>query len=140
LLTLCTSALQDHPLAANDHFANWRLAASAAQNAALAGSTRAKCDSSWRRYECFLGRIGQLLEPFFGRLGRTHKIEVFASFAAALRERGWVPDNVRDLAMDESPALFVPPSTVWLRPSGFTILRAPFTTPQGDLNQFWHCN
>ncbi len=85
LLTLCTSALQDHPLAANDHFANWRLAASAAQNAALAGSTRAKRDSSWRRYECFLGRIGQLLEPFLGRLGRTQKVEVFASFAAALR-------------------------------------------------------
>ncbi len=84
LLTICTSALQDHPLAANDHFANWRLAASAAQNAALAGSTRAKRDGSWRRYECFLGRIGQLLEPFLGRLGRTQKVEVFASFAAAL--------------------------------------------------------
>ena len=55
-------------------------------------------------------------------------------------ERGWVPDNVRDLAMDESPALFVPPSTVWLRPSGFTNLRAPSTTPQGVSNQFWHCN
>jgi hypothetical protein len=51
-----------------------------------------------------------------------------------------VPDNVRDLAMDESPALFVPPSTVWLRPSGFTNLRAPSTTPQGVSNQFWHCN
>jgi hypothetical protein len=56
-------------------------------------------------------------------------------------ERGWVPDNVRDLAMEESPALFVPPSTVWLRPSGFTNLRAPFTTQQQvDSNQFWHCN
>ena len=55
-------------------------------------------------------------------------------------ERGWVPDNVRDLAMEESPVLFVPPSTVWLRPSGFTNLRAPSTTHQVDLNQFWHCN
>jgi hypothetical protein len=84
LLTICTSALRDHPLAANDHFASWRLAASAAQNSALAGSTCAKRDNSWRRYECFLGRIGLHLEPFLGRFGRTQKIEVFASFAAAL--------------------------------------------------------
>ena len=55
-------------------------------------------------------------------------------------EKGWVPDNVRDLAMDESPVLFVPPSTVWLRPSGFTNLRAPSTTQQAGSNQFWHCN
>ena len=85
MLTICTSALQDHPLAANDHFSNWRLAASAAQNSTLAGSTRAKRDSSWRRYECFLRCIGLHLEPFLGRFGRTQKIEVFASFAAALR-------------------------------------------------------
>jgi hypothetical protein len=50
-------------------------------------------------------------------------------------ERGWVLDNVRDLAMEESPALFVPPSTVWLRPSGFTNLRAQSTMQQVDLNQ-----
>ena len=88
LLTICTSALRDHPLAANDHFASWRLAASAAQNSALAGSTCAKRDNSWRRYECFLGRIGLHLEPFLVRFGRTQKIEVFASFAAALRPSG----------------------------------------------------
>ncbi|KAI2495235.1 hypothetical protein MHU86_19289 [Fragilaria crotonensis] len=38
-------------------FRRLRLAAAAAQNAALADSTRAKRDSSWRCYERFLGRI-----------------------------------------------------------------------------------
>jgi hypothetical protein len=43
--------------------------------------------------------------------------------------------------MEESPALFAPPSTVWLRPSGVANLRAPsMRTQHVDLNQFWHCN
>ncbi|KAI2491163.1 hypothetical protein MHU86_23390 [Fragilaria crotonensis] len=47
-------------------FRRLRLAAAAAQNAALADSTRAKRDSSWRCYERFLGRIdgvGRSLSP-----------------------------------------------------------------------------
>ena len=50
---------------------------------------------------------------------------------------GWVPDILRKQALDQCLAPFVPPSTVWLRPSGFTNLRAQSTTQQDDLNPFW---
>ncbi|KAI2500104.1 hypothetical protein MHU86_14371 [Fragilaria crotonensis] len=87
LLTVCSTELQDHPFAASPYFADWRLAAAAAQNAALADSTRAKRDSSWRCYERFLGRIdGVGREPFLQGLGREAKAETFACFAAALRD------------------------------------------------------
>ena len=87
LLTVCSTELQDHPFAASPYFADWRLAAAAAQNAALADSTRAKRDSSWRCYERFLGRIDGLgREPFLQGLGREAKAETFACFAAALRD------------------------------------------------------
>ena len=76
------------PFAGNDRFAHWRSAAETAQNSALAESTRAKRDGSWRRYECFLSRIGCTLDPFLRRLGRRDRIETFACFAAALREGG----------------------------------------------------
>ncbi|KAI2489130.1 hypothetical protein MHU86_25459 [Fragilaria crotonensis] len=45
---------------------------------------------------------------------------------------GFAPDNLRKLAMDPCPVPFVPPSTVWLRPSGLTNLRAQSTTPPDD--------
>ena len=43
--------------------------------------------SDWdpQQFKSFLGCIGQYLDPFLGRFGRTQKIEIFASFAAALR-------------------------------------------------------
>ncbi|KAI2494811.1 hypothetical protein MHU86_19706 [Fragilaria crotonensis] len=85
-LTLCPTELQDHPLAASPHFADWRLAASAAQNAALADSTRAKRSSSWNCYARFLERVGVDLDPFLRRFGRNERTEIFACFAAALRD------------------------------------------------------
>jgi hypothetical protein len=86
LLTSSTPVFQNHHFAGNDNFAHWKLAAEAAQYEALAESTRAKRDSSWRLYEIFLGRIGGLLDPFLRRLGRRERIETFVCFAAALRE------------------------------------------------------
>jgi hypothetical protein len=86
LLTFGSSVFQDHPFAGNDHFSHWRIAAAAAQHEALADSTHAKRDSSLRRYECFLGRIGGRLDPFLRQLGRWERLETFACFAAALRE------------------------------------------------------
>jgi hypothetical protein len=49
----------------------------------------------------------------------------------------WVPTDLVKIAMDQSPERFVPPSTVWLRPTGFTNLRAPSTTLPDDLSPFW---
>ena len=53
---------------------------------------------------------------------------------------GFAPDNLRKLAMDPCPVPFVPPSTVWLRPSGLTNLRAQSTTPPDDSTPFWLYN
>ncbi|KAI2507882.1 hypothetical protein MHU86_6540 [Fragilaria crotonensis] len=128
-LTLCPTELQDHPLAASPHFADWRLAASAAQNAALADSTRAKRSSSWNCYARFLERVGVDLDPFLRRFGRNERTEIFACFAAALRDGRLRSDSLRQMAMEPCPVPFVPPSTVWLRPSGLTNLRAQSTTP-----------
>ena len=50
----------------------------------------------------------------------------------------WVPTDLVRIAMDQSPEQFVPPSTVWLRPTGFTNLRAPSTVIlPDDLSPFW---
>ncbi len=86
LLTFGSPVLQDHPFAGNDHFSHWRAAAAIAQHEALADSTHAKRDSSWRRYECFLELIGGRLDPFLRQLGQREQLETFACFAAALRE------------------------------------------------------
>jgi hypothetical protein len=53
---------------------------------------------------------------------------------------GFAPDNLRELAMNPCPVPFVPPSTVWLRPSGLTNLRAQSTTPPDDSTPFWLYN
>ena len=51
---------------------------------------------------------------------------------------GFAPDYLRQLAMEPCPVPFVPPSTVWLRPSGLTnLLRAQSTTPPDDSTPFW---
>ncbi len=86
LLTFGSPVLQDHPFAGNDHFLHWIAAAAIAQHKALADSTHAKRNSSWRRYECFLEFIGGRLDPFLRQLGRQEQLETFACFAAALRE------------------------------------------------------
>jgi hypothetical protein len=86
LLTFGSPVLQDHPFAGNNHFSHWRAAAAIAQHKALADSTHAKRDSSWRRYECFLELIGGRLDPFLRQLGRREQLETFACFAAALGE------------------------------------------------------
>jgi hypothetical protein len=69
LLTFGSPVLQDHPFAGNNHFSHWRAAAAIAQHEALADSTHAKRNSSWRRYECFLELIGGQLDPFLRQLG-----------------------------------------------------------------------
>jgi hypothetical protein len=48
--------------------------------------SHAKRNSSWRRYECFLGQIGKRLDPFLRQLGQQERLETFACFAATLRE------------------------------------------------------
>ena len=50
---------------------------------------------------------------------------------------GFAPDYLRQLAMDPCPVPFVPPSTVWLRPSGLKTLSAQSTTPPDDSTPFW---
>ena len=85
-LTICSPVLQDHPLVASPDFADWRLAATAAQNAALADSTRAKRNSSWNCYERFLSQVGVELDPFLVQFGRKERTETLACFAAALRD------------------------------------------------------
>ena len=85
LLTFCPPELQNHPCAARPTFADWRLSAFPFQNAALADSTRAKRDSSWRCYERFLGQVGVELDPFLRQIGQAERTKTFA-FAAALRD------------------------------------------------------
>jgi hypothetical protein len=51
-----------------------------------------------------------------------------------------MPDRLWHLALQSSPAPFVPPSMVWFRPSGFTNLRAPSTTQPDESNPFWPCS
>jgi hypothetical protein len=45
----------------------------------------------------------------------------------------WVPTDLVKIAMGQSPERFVPPSTVWLRPNGFTNLRARIHDTAGCL-------
>ncbi|KAI2499833.1 hypothetical protein MHU86_14650 [Fragilaria crotonensis] len=125
---LLRSSLCGQPL-----FRRLRLAAAAAQNAALADSTRAKRDSSWRCYERFLGRIdGVGREPFSKDSDEKRKQKRSPASPPPFGTDGFAPDNLRKLAMDPCPVPFVPPSTVWLRPSGLTNLRAQSTTPPDD--------
>ncbi|KAI2490964.1 hypothetical protein MHU86_23596 [Fragilaria crotonensis] len=132
LLTVCSTELQDHPFAASPYFADWRLAAAAAQNAALADSTRAKRDSSWRCYERFLGRIDGVGREPLKDSDEKRKQKRSPASPPPFGTDGFAPDNLRKLAMDPCPVPFVPPSTVWLRPSGLTNLRAQSTTPPDD--------
>ena len=54
-----------------------------------------------------------------------------------LEKDDWTPEELQRIALEPRPELFVPPSTVWLRPIGSTNLRAPSTTGTDDLTQFW---
>jgi hypothetical protein len=54
-----------------------------------------------------------------------------------LERDDWTPEELQQIALEPRPELFVPPSTVWLRPIGLTNLRAPSTTDADDSNQFW---
>jgi hypothetical protein len=47
------------------------------------------------------------------------------------------PPDLRDLALDDRRAQFVPPSTVWRRPFGLTNLSVQSTTTEDDLTPFW---
>ena len=46
-------------------------------------------------------------------------------------------EELRNLALDDRRAQFVPPSTAWLRPLGLTNLAAPSTTIEDDSDPFW---
>ncbi len=54
-----------------------------------------------------------------------------------LERDNWTPKELQQIAIEPRPELFVPPSTVWLRPIGLTNLRAPSTTDADDSNKFW---
>ena len=54
-----------------------------------------------------------------------------------LEKDDWTPEELQRIALEPRPELFVPPSTVWLRPIGLTNLRAPSTTDTDESNQFW---
>ncbi len=105
---------------------------------ALAESTRAKRDSSWRRYESFLGRIGGLLDPLFSDDSNNERDSKPLPASQSPSEKDdWTPDELQRIALEPRPELFVPPLTVWLRPIGLTNLRARSTTDVDDSNQFW---
>ncbi|KAI2500087.1 hypothetical protein MHU86_14414 [Fragilaria crotonensis] len=77
--------------------------------------------------------------PFLRRFGRNERTEIFACFAAALRDGRLRSDSLRQMAMEPCPVPFVPPSTVWLRPSGLTNL-SPIHDSAGRLDPFWLYN
>jgi hypothetical protein len=54
-----------------------------------------------------------------------------------LEKDDWTPEELQQIALEPRSELFVPPSTVWLRPIGLTNLRARSTTDTDDSNQFW---
>ena len=70
----------------SDDFRRWRLAASAAQDAAVTSSTRSQRCRSWELYTRFLRTIGHHGEPVLEKVDGAERVEVFACFAAALRE------------------------------------------------------
>ncbi|KAI2507351.1 hypothetical protein MHU86_7071 [Fragilaria crotonensis] len=123
-----STELQDHPLAASPHFAYWRLAATAAQNAALADSTHATRSSSWSCYERFLERIGVNLDPFLRR------------FAAALWDG---PLRSRQPTADGNGAMS---GTIRVTLDGMAqtfrlnILESPIHNAAGRLDPFWLYN
>ena len=47
------------------------------------------------------------------------------------------PEELKELALDDRRAQFVPPSTAWHRPFGLTNLAAQSTIPEVDSTQFW---
>ena len=47
------------------------------------------------------------------------------------------PEEIRQLALDDRRAQFVPPSTAWHRPFGLTNLAARSTTLEADSTPFW---
>ncbi|KAI2509947.1 hypothetical protein MHU86_4512 [Fragilaria crotonensis] len=69
-------------------YGRWLAAAATAQDSAFTIETRAQRDRSWRRFQSFLGEIGNENDPFLLRLKPEERIEVFTGFAAAIRE-GW---------------------------------------------------
>ncbi|KAI2490850.1 hypothetical protein MHU86_23703 [Fragilaria crotonensis] len=132
LLTVCSTELQDHPLRPA-LISQIEAGCSCCPNAALADSTRAKRDSSWRCYERFLGRIDGVGRSLFSKdSDEKRKQKRSPASPPPFGTDGFAPDNLRKLAMDPCPVPFVPPSTVWLRPSGLTNLRAQSTTPPDD--------
>ncbi len=137
LLTFGSPVLQDHSSAGNDHFSHWRAAAAIAQHGALADSTHAKRNSSWRRYECFLEFMGVDSILFSDSLDDKSNSKPLPASPTRVEKDDWKPEELQRIALEPRPELFVPPSTVWLRPIGLTNLRAPSTTDTDNSNQFW---
>ncbi|KAI2501766.1 hypothetical protein MHU86_12686 [Fragilaria crotonensis] len=110
------------------------------QNAALADSTRAKRSSSWNCYARFLERVGVDLDLFSAGSDETKGRKSSRVSLPPFGTDGFAPDSLRQMAMEPCPVPFVPPSTVWLRPSGLTNLRAQSTTPPDASTPFWLYN
>ncbi|KAI2496789.1 hypothetical protein MHU86_17723 [Fragilaria crotonensis] len=118
-------------LAASPYFADWRLAAAAKTQllptqpvpSAIAAGAVTKIPRTNRR-----SREGAFLKDS----DEKRKQKRSPASPPPFGTDGFAPDNLRKLAMDPCPVPFVPPSTVWLRPSGLTNLRAQSTTPPDD--------
>ncbi|KAI2492127.1 hypothetical protein MHU86_22431 [Fragilaria crotonensis] len=112
--------LQDHPFAASPYFADWRLAAAAAQtqllptqpvpSAIAAGAvTKDSSDESTESEEPFLKDSDEA------------KAERSPASPPPFGTDGFAPDNLRKLAMDPCPVPFVPPSTVTYPTAGAAV-------------------
>ena len=114
-----------------------RAAAAIAQHEALANSTHAKRESSWRRYECFPKFIGVDAILFSDSSDDESNSKPLPASPPCLEKDDWTPEELQRIALEPRQELFVPPSTVWLRPIGLTNLRAPSTTDTDNSNQIW---
>jgi hypothetical protein len=54
-----------------------------------------------------------------------------------LERDNWMPEELQQIPLEPRPELFVPPSTVWLRPIGLSNLRVPSPIESDDLNPRW---
>ncbi|KAI2495705.1 hypothetical protein MHU86_18836 [Fragilaria crotonensis] len=102
-LTLCPTELQDHPLAASPHFADWRLAASAAKTqllptqpapSAAAAGTATHDSSSESESTSTLFSAGS--DETKGRKSSRVSLPPFGT-------DGFAPDSLRQMAMEPCP-------------------------------------
>jgi hypothetical protein len=91
---------KDHHFAGNDNFAHWKIAAEAAQYGALAKLTRAKRDSSWRRYVVSSDASVDSSTLFSDNSDDVKELKPSPVLPLPSKEEDWTPDELKHIALE----------------------------------------